>query len=104
VEAPAVDGEIDPAIISRKVNDQLGQVTACHERALRQGPITNGKIVVHWQIAAAGSVSGVDIEQDTLGSTATARCLKALVARWRFPRPIGDSVDVSYPFVFKVAL
>ena len=46
-------------------------------------------------------MSGVDVEQDTLGDAEVASCIKALVARWRFPAPSGGSVDVSFPFVFQ---
>ena len=56
---------------------------------------------MHWTITAAGTVSGVDVEQDTLGDSEVASCIKSLVARWRFPSPANGSVDVSFPFVFQ---
>jgi outer membrane biosynthesis protein TonB len=100
-EAPAVDGELDPAMVAKEVRSRLGAIKACYERALKRNPTLSGKVVIHWTITQAGTVSGVDVEQDTLGDAEVASCIKALVARWRFPAPSGGSVDVSFPFVFQ---
>jgi hypothetical protein len=83
------------------VRTRLGAIKACYERALKRNPTLSGKVVIHWTITQAGTVSGVDVEQDTLGDAEVASCIKALVARWRFPAPSGGSVDVSFPFVFQ---
>jgi outer membrane biosynthesis protein TonB len=100
-EAPAVDGELDPAMVAKEVRTRLGAIKACYERALKRNPTLSGKVVIHWTITQAGTVSGVDVEQDTLGDAEVASCIKSLVARWRFPAPSGGSVDVSFPFVFQ---
>jgi outer membrane biosynthesis protein TonB len=100
-EAPAVDGELDPAMVAKEVRTRLGAIKACYERALKRNPTLSGKVVIHWTITQAGTVSGVDVEQDTLGDAEVASCMKSLVARWRFPAPAGGSVDVSFPFVFQ---
>jgi outer membrane biosynthesis protein TonB len=102
-EAPAVDGELDPAMVAKEVRTRLGAIKACYERALKRNPTLSGKVVIHWTITQAGTVSGVDVEQDTLGDAEVASCIKALVARWRFPAPAGGSVDVSFPFVFQAS-
>ena len=102
-EAPAVDGELDPSIVSKEVRSRLGAIKACYERALKRNPNLSGKIVIHWTITAAGTVSGVDVETDTLGDNEVASCIKSLVARWRFPAPSGGSVEVSFPFVFQAS-
>ena len=100
-EAPAVDGELDPAMVAKEVRTRLGAIKACYERALKRNPNLSGKIVIHWTITQAGTVSGVDVEQDTLGDAEVASCIKSLIARWRFPAPSGGSVEVSFPFVFQ---
>ena len=100
-EAPAVDGDLDPNMVAKEVRSRLGAIKACYERALKRNPNLSGKVVIHWTITQAGTVSGVDVEQDTLGDAEVASCIKALIARWRFPAPAGGSVDVSFPFVFQ---
>jgi len=102
-EAPAVDGDLDPSIVSKEVRSRLGAIKACYERALKRNPNLSGKVVVHWTITAAGTVSGVDVESDTLGDNEVGSCIKSLVARWRFPAPSGGSVEVSFPFVFQAS-
>ena len=102
-EAPAVDGSLDPSLVAKEVKQRLGAIKACYERALKRNPQLSGKVVIHWTITAAGTVSGVDVEQDTLGDAEVASCIKSLVARWRFPSPSGGSVEVSFPFVFQAS-
>jgi hypothetical protein len=102
-EAPAVDGSLDPNIVAKEVRSRIGAVKACYERALKRNPNLSGKVTIHWTITAAGTVSGVDVEQDTLGDAEVASCIKALVSRWRFPAPSGGAVEVSFPFVFQSA-
>jgi hypothetical protein len=102
-EAPAVDGELDPSIVAKEVRSRLGAIKACYERALKRNPNLSGKIVIHWTITAAGTVSGVDVENDTLGDNEVASCIKSLITRWRFPAPSGGSVEVSFPFVFQAS-
>src|SRR3954454_14662218 len=102
-EAPAVDGELDPAMVAKEVRSRLGAIKACYERGLKRNPNLSGKVVIHWTITQAGTVSGVDVEQDTMGDAEVASCIKSLVARWRFPAPSGGSVDVSFPFVFQAS-
>jgi outer membrane biosynthesis protein TonB len=102
-EAPAVDGELDPNMVAKEVRSRLGAIKACYERALKRNPNLSGKVVIHWTITQAGTVSGVDVEQDTLGDAEVASCIKSLIARWRFPAPSGGSVDVSFPFVFQAS-
>ncbi len=100
-EAPSVDGELDPNIVTKEVRARMGAIKACYERALKRNPNISGKVVVRWTITAAGTVSGVDMDQDTLGDSEVTSCIKGLVARWRFPAPSGGSVEVSFPFVFQ---
>ena len=102
-EAPAVDGQLDPNIIVLEVRARMSAIKACYERALKRNPNLSGKVVVRWTITAAGTVNGVDIDQDTLGDSEVTNCIKGLVARWHFPTPQGGSVEVSFPFVFQAS-
>jgi hypothetical protein len=79
---------------------QMNAIESCYNRALKRNPALSGKLVIRWTIKAAGTVSGVDIDQDSLGDSAVANCVKGLIARWHFPVPKGESVEVSFPFVF----
>jgi outer membrane biosynthesis protein TonB len=100
-EAPAVDGELDPSLVSKEVRTRIGAIKACYERSLKRNPNLSGKIKVRWTITAAGTVSAVEIEEDSMGDPEVVSCIRGLVSRWRFPAPSGGSVDVVYPFVFQ---
>lgn len=102
-EAPAVDGSLDPNIVAKEVRSRLAAIKGCYERALKRNPNLSGKIQVHWTITPAGTVTGIDIENDSLGDPEVASCIKSLVSRWRFPAPAGGAVEVSFPFVFQSA-
>lgn len=102
-EAPAVDGELDPSLVSKEVRARLSAIKMCYERALKRNPNLSGKVKVRWTITAAGTVSAVDIEEDSMGDAEVSSCIKGLVSRWRFPAPSGGSVDVVYPFVFQAS-
>lgn len=102
-EAPAVDGALDPALVSKEVRARIGAVKACYERALKRNPNLSGKVKVRWTITPAGTVSGIEIEEDSLGDAEVSGCIKGLVARWRFPAPSGGAVDVVFPFVFQAS-
>jgi TonB family protein len=102
-EAPAVDGALDPSLVSKEVRTRIGAIKACYERALKRNPNLSGKVKVRWTITAAGTVSAVEIEEDSMGDSEVSSCIKGLVARWRFPAPSGGSVDVVYPFVFQAS-
>ncbi len=102
-EAPAVDGELDPSLVSKEVRARIGAVKACYERALKRNPNLSGKVKVRWTITPAGTVTGIEIDEDSLGDTEVSSCIKGLVARWRFPAPSGGAVEVVFPFVFQAS-
>ncbi|MDX2023859.1 MAG: AgmX/PglI C-terminal domain-containing protein [Deltaproteobacteria bacterium] len=101
--APSVDGELDPNIVAKEVKRRLGAVKVCYERALKRNPALSGKIVVVWTITPEGTVTGIDVENDSLGDPEVAQCIKKNISGWRFPRPAGGSVEVSFPFVFQAS-
>jgi outer membrane biosynthesis protein TonB len=100
-EAPAVDGELDPSLVSKEVRARLGAIKACYERSLKRNPSLSGKIKIRWTITAAGTVSGIEIDEDSMGDSEVTSCMRGLISRWRFPAPSGGSVEVVYPFVFQ---
>jgi hypothetical protein len=101
--APSVDGELDPNVVAKEVKRRIGAVKVCYERALKRNPALSGKIVVRWTITPEGTVTGLDVENDTLGDPEVGQCIKKNISGWRFPRPSGGSVEVSFPFVFQAS-
>lgn len=100
-EAPAVDGELDPNLVAKEVRQRMGAIKACYERALKRNPKLSGKVKVRWTITPAGTVTGVEIDDDSMGDPEVASCIRGLISRWRFPAPSGGAVEVVFPFVFQ---
>jgi hypothetical protein len=99
---PAVDGELDPALVSKEVRDRIGGIKACYVRALKQRPTLSGEIDMGWTITAAGIiVGGATIKRDTVGDAELSACIIGVLARWRFRAPAAGSATVVFPLVLK---
>jgi hypothetical protein len=61
-----------------------------------------GKILFDWVISLNGGVGSARQVSSTLGSVAVSTCILREIRTWRFPNPVGGSVQVRYPFVFRV--
>jgi hypothetical protein len=100
--APSVeDGHVDPAAIAREIRTRRKAIAACYERALKAQPTLAGKLVVRFSLAAAGTVTAVEIDDDTLGAPEVGACIRAVVLRWRFPALAEGAAELSFPFVFQ---
>jgi hypothetical protein len=95
------DGHVDAAAIAREIRGRRKAIAACYERALKQQPTLAGKLVVRFSLAAAGTVTAVEIDDDTLGAPDVAACIRAVVLRWRFPSLAEGAAELSFPFVFQ---
>lgn len=100
--APDVDGELSQAQINRVVKRQLKSLRDCYERALKRNRKLAGKVVINFEILETGRTSSIDVD-DRMGSSVVRSCISGRVKYWRFPRPKGGSVFVSYPVVFTPA-
>jgi hypothetical protein len=100
--APQVeDGKVDAAAIAREIRARKKALAACYERALKATPTLAGKLVIRFSLAAAGTVTSVDIEDESLGSPEVSACIKAVVLRWRFGALAEGPAELSFPFVFQ---
>jgi len=86
--------------IQSTIQRNRGQVRACYERRLKSKPGMQGKVVTSWTIGADGKVRYAKIARNTTGDRELGRCVRAAVAKWRFPKAQSPQ-DVEYPFKFK---
>ena len=93
-------GSISREEVARVINKHLSEVQYCYERALIKQPGLKGKLVLEWTIQRNGSVGRVKQKLATLKSSAVSSCIINKLKRWRFPKPRGGVVVVSYPFIF----
>jgi hypothetical protein len=107
VQAPAKNAQIHGSMsreeIAKVVNAHYQQIRACYERALLREPGLTGKLAIEWTIDSGGGVSQVKTKSSSLKSAEVVDCIIDNVKTWRFPKPQGGDVVVSYPFIFNSA-
>ena len=93
-------GKMDRSDIARVVRLRIRAVKSCYERELKKDPTLKGKIVVQFTIGPMGRVTNSKIGSSSMRNAAVGSCILGRIRSWRFPKPEGGSVTVSYPFVF----
>ncbi len=94
-------GSLARDLIAKVINNHLGEVQACYERALLKESGLSGQLVFEWTIDTSGRVSAIKVTRATLRSASVQNCIVSSLARWVFPKPSGGNVVVSYPFMFQ---
>lgn len=97
---PVVDGPISGAEISRVLKHNMRAMRDCYEHALKRDPTLAGKVELRFTIEESGRVEDVAVESTSLKSVQLAACIADRSKAWRFPKPNGEVVAVTYPIVF----
>jgi outer membrane biosynthesis protein TonB len=103
MESPEVEGDLSADVIKDVMKKNLRAMKDCYERQLKRFPTLQGKIVISFEIVDSGKVQGVDFVEDTVKNSEVKSCILGRARFWRFPRPSGGSVFVSFPLVFTPA-
>jgi hypothetical protein len=97
-----IHGGMSREAVKRVIDQHLDEVNFCYENALIANPSIMGKIVFEWKIMMSGKVGEVKIKSSSIKSGSIHGCIKKAIKTWRFPKPSGTEVVVSYPFVFDI--
>ncbi len=97
-----IRGGMSREAVKRVIQQHLDEITYCYETALISNPSIKGKITMEWKIRMSGAVGEVRIKSSTIRSPEIYDCIKSAIRSWRFPKPVGNEVVVSYPFIFDV--
>lgn len=84
--------------VDRVVKARAGVFKACYQKELNRQPGLGGKLVIHFVIAADGSVKNASTQGGTLRNDGVESCVKSNIMRLKFPAKGG--AIVNYPFVF----
>lgn len=88
--------------VRRVIDQHLDDITYCYESELISNPSIVGKVIFEWKIMMSGEVGEVRIKSSSINSHDIHACIKDSIRTWRFPKPRGAEVMVSYPFVFDI--
>ena len=93
-------GVLDSNSVSQVVSRRSKAIKNCYEKRLKVNNKLKGKVKIRFTIEQSGRVSKASVAQDTTGDSVVGSCIVSQIKRWRFPKPDGGSVTVSFPFVF----
>ncbi len=102
-EAPEVEGDLSQDVIVKEMKKNMRALKDCYERQLKRFPTLAGKISVSFEITDSGRIGQTDIVEDTMKNAEVKQCILSRARTWRFPKPSGGSVFVTFPFVFSPA-
>jgi hypothetical protein len=95
-----IEGGMSREMVKRVIDQHLQEITYCYENALISNPDIMGRMVFEWKIMMDGRVGEIRIVASSVNSHEIHDCIKSAIKSWRFPKPEGAEVVVSYPFVF----
>ncbi|MGZ3722469.1 MAG: AgmX/PglI C-terminal domain-containing protein [Bdellovibrionales bacterium] len=98
----SVHGGLNRGQVGHAVFTQRQKIRACYQTALIVNPKLNGRVVLKWQISAAGKVDSIQMASSDLNLPSFETCIMAVLRATQFPtNPKKEPTRVLYPFVFK---
>lgn len=99
------DGALSKDEIRAVVTASLPAIRQCYDAELAKDATLEGTLTMSWTIGPNGSTSNARAAQNTFGTKGGATvetCVRGVVAKMRFPHPVGGgNVQVTaYPLVF----
>lgn len=99
--APYGQGTLNRGQLDKVVSAHQNEILECYRRELQQSPKLAGKLLLVWNVDAAGSVSHVRTEGSTVGRPSLDACIVQHAQKWRFPASRGATLNTSVPFIFR---
>jgi hypothetical protein len=97
-----IDGDADKKAVQATIRNRMSALQSCYDKALRANAGLNGKITYTITISVMGTVTAVQVLDDSLQDDAVRGCTVAKIKGWRFPTTPGAeaSSDVTFSVVF----
>lgn len=96
-----LQGGLDRAEVLKVINQHMGSIRNCYERALLARPELEGKLTLEWAVGSAGQVTSTRVVSSSIQDQGVANCIMTDIRRWKFPSPVGGKeVTVVFPFIF----
>ena len=96
-------GSLDKEVIRRVIRRHVHEVRFCYEKGLARNPKLEGTVAIAFRINAEGTVESSVVKQSSLNQPEVESCIADRVLRWAFPKPVGGTVGVTYPFVLRTS-
>lgn len=86
--------------IREVVHEHRAQIRKCYETSAAGKKNLGGKVIVHFVISDAGTVSQASIKETSLDDEALKTCVVTEVKTWKFPKPKHGPAAINFPFQF----
>lgn len=88
--------------VMKTMQGAMSKIQNCYERALLSDDALAGRIEFEWEIAASGSVSGVEIKKNSVaGGEQLGECVVQVIQKIQFPKATnGETTRPSIGFPF----
>jgi hypothetical protein len=96
-------GDLDKELIRRVIGSHSSEVQACYQSVLFADPTLTARVNVQFTIGDDGWVVASVLQKSDVNKPELTDCIVAVVRCWRFSKPMGGVVIVSYPFVLRPA-
>jgi len=97
-----IQGGMSREAVKKVIDMHMDEISHCYETALVDNPSIVGRVVFEWKILLSGKVGEVRIQNSSINSDYIHSCIQSRIKSWQFPKPQGNQVMVSYPFIFDV--
>jgi len=94
-------GKIDKAAVESVFRRRMSAIRVCYERSLKTNPDVQGKVTIRFTIGRAGTITAIEVTENTTGDAAIGTCIAQKVRSWRFAPPDEGEVTFSYPFLLQ---
>lgn len=93
---------LDQSVVKDVVMSYMPAIKNCYNQELKKDPALAGKVVIRFTVGPKGTITQAVVASSTLKNKEVEGCMLKEVKSWIFPEPRrGESVDISFPFVFK---
>jgi TonB family protein len=98
-----ITGEVAEDAIRSELDRRTDKIRRCFERDLARNPALAGKVVIEFELQAAGRVLSSRVSESTVAAAGVGRCITEVVRRVRFPTP-GPSgrATIVHTFIFEL--
>ncbi len=94
-------GRIDKAAVESVFRRRMSAIRVCYERSLKVNPDVEGKVTIRFTIGRAGTITDIQVTENTTGDASIGTCIAQKVRTWRFSPPDEGEVTFSYPFLLQ---
>lgn len=94
-------GRIDKSAVESVFRRRMSAIRVCYERSLKVNPDVQGKVTIRFTIGRAGTITDIQVTENSTGDAAIGTCIAQKVRAWRFSPPDEGEVTFSYPFLLQ---